>query len=69
MLVSRPDLIDLGDEFETPALATENFRHPILQRLMREQQTINLASNQTVCGTMLTLKALRTFVDARQRLS
>ena len=68
ILVSRPDLIDLGDEYETPALATENFRHPILQRLMREQQTINLASNQTVCGTMLTLKALRTFVDARRRL-
>lgn len=68
MLLSRPDVIDLGDTSEAPALATEIFRHPALQRLMREQQVISMPGKYTVCGTMQTLLALEAFTEARKAL-
>ena len=65
MLISQPDLIDLGDDFTAPSLATEMFDHPALQALMRERQTIALPAKYTACGTMQTLHALDALVDAR----
>ncbi|MCL6251566.1 ABC transporter substrate-binding protein [Altererythrobacter sp. KTW20L] len=66
MLVSRPDVIDLASDYPAPALATEMFRHPVLQKLVREQRTIAIPARYTGCGNMLTLRALEAFVAARQ---
>jgi iron complex transport system substrate-binding protein len=66
MLVSRPDVIDLASEYPAPALATEVFRHPVLQKLLKEQRTIDMPARYTVCGNVLTLRALDAFVAARQ---
>jgi iron complex transport system substrate-binding protein len=66
MLVSRPDVIDLAPEFPAPALATELFRHPVLQKIVREQRTIAIPARYTTCGNVLTLRALEAFVAARQ---
>ena len=68
MLVTRPDVIDLGDFDGAPALATEMFAHPALQRLMRERRVINLPGRYTDCGSMLTLEALDALVAARRSL-
>lgn len=66
MLVSRPHVIDLASDYPAPALATEMFRHPVLQKLMREQRTIAIPARYTACGNVLTLRALDAFVAARQ---
>lgn len=68
MLVSRPDVIDLGGEYPAPALATERYRHPVLQMLLREQASIDLPAGYTTCGNILTLRALDAFVTAREDL-
>lgn len=69
MLVERPDAIDIGDGSGAPALATEIYRHPALQRLLDEQQQVAIPGKYTGCGTMLTLRALDAFVAARHDLS
>lgn len=68
LLTLRPDVIDLGEEYPTPALATEHFRHPALVRLMQESDVISMPSKYTVCGSELTLRALGAFVAAREAL-
>lgn len=68
LLVTRPDVIDLGEDYGGPALATENYRHPVLRLLMRERQVVRLAGKYTACGSPLTLRALDALVQARRRL-
>ncbi len=69
MLTLRPDVIDLGDDFGAPALATELFRHPALQKLLRDADRIGVPSRYTACGNLNTLKALDLFVEARRKMS
>lgn len=69
MLVMRPDLIGIGQLDEAPALATESFRHPALQRLIDERASVHIPAKYTGCGSLRTLQALRLMVDARARLS
>jgi len=68
MLTERPDLIDIGEDYGAPALATELFRHPALRRLLREQTSIELDPRHTACGSPLTLHAVRALLAARRRL-
>jgi len=68
MLVTRPDLIDLGESGDAPALATEMFRHPVLQRLIREEASVDVPAKYTMCGSLLTLRAVRVMVEARRTL-
>lgn len=68
MLVLRPEIIDPGDEYAAPALATQMFRHPALKHLMRKRQVVAIPSKYTVCGTMQTLRALDALVAARRAL-
>lgn len=68
-LVTRPDLIDLGNDYgDIPALSSQQFRHPALRRLLAEAATVELASEYTLCGTMKTLEALDILSDARRKL-
>lgn len=68
MLTSRPDIIDPGDDFAAPSLATEMLGHPALRALMQESRPIDLHGKYTACGTMLTLEALDRLVAAREAL-
>ncbi len=68
LLVTPPDVIDLGEGYGGPALATENYRHPVLRRLMRERQVVRLPGKYTACGSPLTLRALDALVQARRQL-
>jgi iron complex transport system substrate-binding protein len=68
MLTTRPDLIDLSDEYAGEALATQLFRHPALQHLLRERRQISLPGKYTACGSPMTLHALRALVAARRSL-
>ena len=68
MLVTRPDVVDLGSDFGAPALATEKFRHPALRHVLAQGSTIGVPAKYTACGTLKTLEALRAFADARKAL-
>ena len=68
MLVTRPDLIDLGEDGNAPTLATEIFRHPALQRLIRERATVDVPAKYTICGSPRTMEAVHIMVEARRRL-
>lgn len=68
MVVAWPHLIDLGGEDAGPALATQNYRHPALRRLMRERAVIGVPGKYTDCGSPFTLRALDAFLAARDDL-
>jgi iron complex transport system substrate-binding protein len=68
LLVAGPELIDIGEQGDDPALATEIYRHPALRRLFHEQASIALDRRDIECGSPLTLRAVRKLVAARQRL-
>lgn len=68
MLVARPDVIDLGDDYGAPALATEILRHPAMAHLAATRDVAAVPPQVTACGSALTLRALETLREARGRI-
>jgi len=68
MLVEQPDIIDPGEAYAGPALATQIVHHPALRRLMREQKVIDVPSAYTTCGNLRSLRALDILLQARREL-
>ena len=68
MLAAEPDLIDPGEGHSGPALASEVVRHPALQRLMRQQEVVDVPSAYTTCGNLRSLRALDRLLQARRAI-
>ena len=69
LVVSNPELVIQGQDFELPALAQEVFVHPALQYLKDRSDEALVAGSHTICGTPFTLRAVQRLAEARQRLS
>lgn len=67
LVLARPQLIDLGDRAEAPALSNQIYQHPALARLVRGGRAIRIPSRLTACGTLRTLDALAMLANARER--
>ncbi len=69
MISAKPDLINLGTDYnDPPSLATNALAHPALQKLIAEQQAINLPARQNFCGTTHMLQTLDSLMTARHQL-
>lgn len=69
LIVSQPDIIDLGDDYnDPPSRGTEALYHPALKRLMAEKDVMNLPSNLTICGAAHTANALRQLTAKRAEM-
>lgn len=63
LVMERPDLLILGQDYPSPALAQRLLRHPATRALAAEHTEI--ADNLWVCGTPLAAKAVRQLRAAR----
>ena len=51
LIASNPDIIITDDIHQTPALATEVFRHPALQAIFKDHRRVHIPSPLWACGT------------------
>lgn len=63
LVMARPDLLVLGQDYASPALAQAILRHPALRALGADRATV--ADNLWVCGTPLALDAVAALRAAR----
>ncbi|MFT3975087.1 MAG: ABC transporter substrate-binding protein [Amaricoccus sp.] len=63
LVTERPELLVLGQDYPTPALAQGILRHPVLRAL--ETRRASVADNLWVCGTPLALDAVADLIAAR----
>jgi len=69
MLLLRPALIDLGYPWDDPpALASELRRHPVVSVVMTTARSVEIPDSAWLCGTPLSLDALKTLREARDGL-
>lgn len=65
LVLANPDLVTKGErQYETPALAEQNFAHPAFQALAGASHAVSLPSVYTVCGGPFTLEAIRILQQA-----
>lgn len=65
LVMANPDLITKGErQYETPALAEQNFAHPAFRALAGASHAVSLPSVYTVCGGPFTLEAIRILQQA-----
>ena len=66
----KPDMIIEPEFYEKPALAYQNYRHPVMQALVSERgrktQHIAVPGRYWSCGSIYTLEAVKTLQHARQ---
>ncbi|RBO97599.1 ABC transporter substrate-binding protein [Pseudochrobactrum asaccharolyticum] len=66
----KPDMIIEPEFYEKPALAYQNYRHPVMQALVSEQgrktQHVAVPGRYWSCGSIYTLEAVRILQRARQ---
>ncbi len=69
LLLLRPKLIDLGHPWDdTPALISENLKHPALVSLLRHTPIVDVPDPLWMCGSLRTLDALTLLRQAREQL-
>lgn len=60
LVLARPDMVVAGDrDYDTPALAQENFSHPAFQALIERSGEVAMPVRDTVCGGPFTLAAVK----------
>ncbi|MGQ5717204.1 ABC transporter substrate-binding protein [Pseudochrobactrum asaccharolyticum] len=66
----KPDMIIEPEFYEKPALAYQNYRHPVMQALVSDQgrktQHVAVPARSWSCGSVYTLEAVRILQRARQ---
>ena len=66
----KPDMIIEPEFYEKPALAYQNYRHPVMKALVSEQgrktQHVAVPARSWSCGSVYTLEAVRILQRARQ---
>lgn len=66
----KPDMIVEPEFYEKPALAYQNYRHPVMKMLVSEQgrktQHVGVPARYWSCGSVYTLEAVRILQNARQ---
>ncbi|MDR0251922.1 MAG: ABC transporter substrate-binding protein [Brucellaceae bacterium] len=66
----KPDMIVEPEFYEKPALAYQNYRHPVMKMLVSEQgrkaQHVAVPARYWSCGSVYTLEAVRILQNARQ---
>ena len=66
----KPDMIIEPEFYEKPALAYQNYRHPVMQTLVSERgrktQHVAVPGRYWSCGSIYTLEAVRILQRARQ---
>lgn len=66
----KPDMIIEPEFYEKPALAYQNYRHPVMQALVSERgrktQHVAVPGRYWSCGSIYTLEAVRILQRARQ---
>lgn len=68
LVLAAPDLIVAGDrDYETPALAQENYLHPAFRALASGAHTVSVPSKYMICGAPFTLEAARILQQAAMR--
>lgn len=69
LVLARPDLLaDGGFRYASPALATENFRHPAYRTLLARMGSVAVPTAYTVCGTPFTAEAASIMQDAARHI-
>lgn len=69
LLLLQPDLLDLGYDWkESPALASEKFKHPALSELLKNIALVKVPNPAWACGSPYTLGALARLRRARDQL-
>lgn len=69
LVLARPDLLaDGGFRYASPALATENVRHPAYRTLSARTRSVAVPTAYTVCGTPFTAEAASIMQDATRHL-
>ena len=68
LVMADPDIIAVADQqYGTPALAQQNFRHPAFLAFAARKQIAVLPSALTVCGGPFTLEAVRLLQEAAKK--
>lgn len=68
LVMADPDMIAVADQqYDAPALAQQNFRHPAFLAFSARKQTVVLPSALTVCGGPFTLEAVRLLQEAAKQ--
>ncbi len=67
LLAAKPDILILGRDRDEPALATETFWHPALQRAFATRPRISVPDHLWVCGTPFIADAIARLAAIRER--
>ena len=68
LVMAQPDLIIVGEKnYDTPALAQENFVHPAFRALTRSGRLVTIPERYWICGAPFTLEAVRLLNEAADR--
>ncbi|NKW10152.1 ABC transporter substrate-binding protein [Ochrobactrum tritici] len=64
LVLEKPDILVRSSRDRAPALAFENFEHPVLRALEKQARAVTIADNLTVCGGPFSVEAVAELAEA-----